>query len=67
MAKIIVVIQYHNSTYTHFIFRFIPTENMRFREEALSFKVSENATEEEVRRVTKAKYPDMSKTMGSFQ
>ena len=50
-----------------FFFRFIPTENMRFREDALSFKVSENATEEEVRRVTKAKYPDMSKTMGSFQ
>jgi len=49
-----------------FLEGFIPTENMRFREEALSFKVSENATEEEVRRVTKANYPDMSKTMGSF-
>jgi len=49
-----------------FLEGFIPTENMRFREDALSFKVSENATEEEVRRVTKAKYPDMSKTMGSF-
>jgi len=49
-----------------FLEGFIPTENMRFRDDALSFKVSENATEEEVRRVTKAKYPDMEKTMGSF-
>ena len=50
-----------------FIFcSFIPTENMRFRESELSFKVSETATEEEVRRVTKASYPDMAKTMGTF-
>jgi len=49
-----------------FLEGFIPTENMRFRDDALSFKVSENATEEEVRRVTKANYPDMQKSMGSF-
>jgi len=49
-----------------FLAGFIPTENMRFRESELSFKVSETATEEEVRRVTKASYPDMAKTMGTF-
>jgi len=49
-----------------FLEGFIPTENLRFRDDALSFKVSENASEEEVKRVTRAKYPAMSKSMGSF-
>ena len=31
------------------------------------FKTLSAEYKEEVRRVTKAKYPDMSKTMGSFQ
>jgi len=49
-----------------FLEGFIPTENLRFRDDALSFKVSENASEEEVKRTTRAKYPAMSKSMGSF-
>jgi len=49
-----------------FLEGFIPTENLRFRDDALSFKVSENASEEEVQRTTRAKYPAMSKSMGNF-
>ncbi len=50
-----------------FLDGFVPTENLRFREESLVFKVSENATEEEVKRMTRYDYPTMSKTMGDFQ
>jgi len=49
-----------------FLDGFVPTENLRFREDALVFKVSENATEEEVKRMTRYDYPKMGKTMGSF-
>lgn len=49
-----------------FLDGFVPTENLRFREDALIFKVSENATEEEVKRMTRYDYPHMKKTMGSF-
>jgi len=50
-----------------FLDGFVPTENLRFREDALVFKVSENATEEEVKRMTRYDYPKMSKTLGSFK
>merc|ERR1719211_428918 len=46
---------------------FVPTENLRFREDALVFKVSENATEEDVKRMTSYDYPKMAKSMGSFK
>lgn len=49
-----------------FLDGFVPTENLRFREDALIFKVSENATEEEVKRMTRYDYPYMKKTMESF-
>jgi len=49
-----------------FLDGFVPTENLRFREESLVFKVSENATEEEIKRMTRYDYPKMSKTMGGF-
>jgi ATP-binding cassette subfamily E protein 1 len=49
-----------------FLDGFVPTENLRFREESLVFKVSENATEEEVKRMTRYDYPKMAKTMGGF-
>jgi len=49
-----------------FLDGFVPTENLRFREESLVFKVSENATEEEIKRMTRYDYPQMKKTMGSF-
>jgi len=50
-----------------FLDGFVPTENLRFREDALVFKVSENATEEDVKRMTRYDYPKMSKTLGSFK
>jgi len=50
-----------------FLDGFVPTENLRFREESLVFKVSETATEEEVKRLSRHEYPDMVKTMGSFR
>jgi len=50
-----------------FLDGFVPTENLRFREESLTFKVSENAEEEEdVKRMRRYAYPDMEKTMKSF-
>jgi len=50
-----------------FLDGFVPTENLRFREDALVFKVSENATEEDVKRMTRYDYPTMHKTMGTFK
>jgi len=49
-----------------FLDGFVPTENLRFREDGLVFKVSENATEE-VKRQCRYDYPHMKKTMGSFK
>merc|ERR1712088_807667 len=49
-----------------FLDGFVPTENLRFREDALQFKVSENATEEEVKRMRRQDYPHMKKTLGGF-
>lgn len=46
---------------------FVPTENLRFRDESLVFKVAESATEEEVKRMNHYEYPAMVKTMGSFR
>ncbi|KAL4429831.1 hypothetical protein ABPG77_010948 [Micractinium sp. CCAP 211/92] len=51
-----------------FLAGFVPTENLRFREEALTFKVSDQGTEgdEEQKKFLNYKYPAMSKTQGSF-
>lgn len=49
-----------------FLDGFIPTENMRFRTEALTFKVSESASEEEIKRSAHYDYPDMVKSLGAF-
>lgn len=49
-----------------FLDGFVPTENLRFREESLVFKVAESATEEEIKRMNHYEYPAMTKTMGSF-
>merc|ERR1712091_505156 len=49
-----------------FLAGFIPTENLRFRDEALSFKVSEAAEELEAKRQGTYDYPDMTKTLGTF-
>lgn len=49
-----------------FLDGFIPTENMRFRTEALTFKVSESASEEEIKRTCHYEYPTMKKSLGGF-
>jgi len=51
-----------------FLAGFVPTENLRFREESLSFKVSDTGMEgdEETKRFLHYKYPSMKKTQGSF-
>ncbi|XP_033631742.1 ATP-binding cassette sub-family E member 1-like [Asterias rubens] len=49
-----------------FLDGFVPTENLRFRESSLVFKVSETADDEEVKRMCRYKYPKMSKTLGDF-
>mmetsp|Transcript_18934 Transcript_18934/g.47193 ORF Transcript_18934/g.47193 Transcript_18934/m.47193 type:complete len:615 (+) Transcript_18934:40-1884(+) len=52
-----------------FLAGFVPTENLRFREEALTFKVSETAdlTELDDKKFLRYRYPSMSKTMGGFK
>lgn len=49
-----------------FLDGFVPTENLRFRDESLVFKVAESAAEEEVKRMNHYDYPTMKKTMGNF-
>lgn len=46
---------------------FIPTENLRFREESLSFKMVENAEELEIDKTRHYTYPSMTKTLGGFK
>ncbi|KAL0140577.1 translation initiation factor RLI1 [Mucor lusitanicus] len=45
----------------------IPTENLRFREESLTFKIAETATEASVSKVNSYKYPKMQKVLGDFK
>ncbi|KAL1892751.1 Fe-S cluster-binding ribosome biosynthesis protein [Sporothrix stenoceras] len=45
----------------------IPTENLRFRNESLTFKLSEGADEFIADRSRAFRYPKMEKTMGNFQ
>jgi len=49
-----------------FLDGFVPTENLRFRETSLTFKVSETAEEEEIQRLRRYSYPDMIKKLKSF-
>uniref|UniRef100_A0A3P8V820 ATP-binding cassette, sub-family E (OABP), member 1 n=1 Tax=Cynoglossus semilaevis TaxID=244447 RepID=A0A3P8V820_CYNSE len=49
-----------------FLDGYVPTENLRFRETSLVFKVAETANEEEVKRLRHYQYPDMCKMMGEF-
>jgi ATP-binding cassette, sub-family E, member 1 len=50
-----------------FLDGFIPTENLRFREESLSFKMVENAEELLVDKTGYYSYPSMTKTLGNFK
>ena len=45
----------------------IPTENLRFREESLTFKISENADEVQAPKTRRHAYPAMTKTLGGFK
>lgn len=49
-----------------FLDGFVPTENLRFREESLTFKVSDQMSEEEIKRLSRSNYPKMSKSRGNF-
>lgn len=48
-----------------FLDGFVPTENLRFRETSLIFKVAETANEEEVKRMCRYEYPKMIKRLGT--
>lgn len=48
-----------------FLAGFVPTENLRFRDFSLSFKVADN-TDREDKKYRRYEYPAMVKTMGSF-
>ncbi|XP_019621700.1 PREDICTED: ATP-binding cassette sub-family E member 1 isoform X2 [Branchiostoma belcheri] len=51
-----------------FLDGFIPTENLRFRDMSLIFKVSETADkEEEIKKFRRYGYPDMTKQLGDFR
>ncbi|CAD6210296.1 unnamed protein product [Miscanthus lutarioriparius] len=51
-----------------FLAGFVPTENLRFRDESLTFKIAETQeSAEEIESYQRYKYPTMSKTQGSFK
>lgn len=50
-----------------FLDGFIPTENMRFREYSLNFKISDNTDIVSTIQDSIYKYPNMSKTLGEFK
>lgn len=50
-----------------FLDGFIPTENLRFREVSLTFKVSTDEDQKNLERMHNTPYPGMSKLMGSFK
>lgn len=45
----------------------IPTENLRFREESLHFKIADSAEEFLVEKNRRYQYPSMQKTLGKFK
>ncbi|GAU25588.1 hypothetical protein TSUD_260220 [Trifolium subterraneum] len=52
-----------------FLSGFVPTENLRFREDSITFKVAETPQEtaEEAQTYARYKYPTMAKTQGNFK
>ena len=53
-----------------FLAGFVPTENLRFRQVELNFKVAENVqsqAEEEAKRHSTVNYPNMTKVLGDFK
>ena len=50
-----------------FLDGYIPTENLRFREDTLSFKMVETAEEMIIEKNAQYEYPAMTKTLGGFK
>eukprot|EP01023_Acetabularia_acetabulum_P036652 TRINITY_DN3466_c0_g1_i11.p1 TRINITY_DN3466_c0_g1~~TRINITY_DN3466_c0_g1_i11.p1 ORF type:complete len:503 (+),score=71.49 TRINITY_DN3466_c0_g1_i11:159-1667(+) len=52
-----------------FLAGFVPTENLRFREESLTFKVSEQGdlSDDEAKKFRDYSYPELIKTQGNFK
>nr|DAD25028.1 TPA_asm: hypothetical protein HUJ06_026492 [Nelumbo nucifera] len=52
-----------------FLAGFVPTENLRFRDESLTFKVAETPQEnaEEIQTYARYRYPTMTKCQGNFK
>ncbi|XP_060782517.1 ATP-binding cassette sub-family E member 1 isoform X2 [Neoarius graeffei] len=50
-----------------FLDGYVPTENLRFRDASLVFKVAETAAEEEVKKMCRYQYPSMTKALGDFE
>lgn len=52
-----------------FLAGFVPTENLRFREESLTFRMAEQTTasEEDAKKFARFSYPRMTKTQGNFK
>ena len=50
-----------------FLDGYIPAENMRFRDESLTFRIAETAEEEAIDRTRQFEYPAMTKTLGNFK
>jgi len=48
-----------------FLDGFVPTENLRFRDESLNFKITDAELEESVKRQYAYRYPALTKTMGA--
>src|ERR1700731_990423 len=45
----------------------IPSENLRFREESLTFRIADTADDLPLDRTRRFQYPSMTKTLGNFQ
>ena len=50
-----------------FLDGFVPTENLRFRDTSLIFKVAETADLEELKRLRRYHFPAMLKRLGEFE
>lgn len=52
-----------------FLAGFVPTENLRFRDESLTFRMAEQSAsaEEDAKKFARFSYPRMTKTQGSFK
>jgi len=50
-----------------FLAGFVPTENLRFRDFSLSFKVAETVEAEEIKKYSRYNYPEMTKTFNDSE